>query len=435
MLLELGRALARRGRDAARRRRWAVRSTARSVDALWELTRGNALFLRELVRHGVDRGAAGRGRRRVALARRGHGRARGWRSSSTCASRTPARARARVLELVAVGAPLELGLLEPARAGRAGGARARRARAAARRRAAAVRRRRASAARRGGARAADAHARSRRSTRGSRTRSRRAARGAAATCCGSPSGDWRPARRRRRAVRACGRAGAGGARRGAGRAPRPRGGAGGRRASARGWRSARALAGRGRAPEAQRVLAGAGGAGRRRRRARGGRDRRARATCSGGWTAPTRRTPCCATPSGAWPTTRCATSSRRSACGSRPRQGRPQAALAAARPLLRDAASTSARGRPSRWARSRRCSRAGRTDEAVALAEASLPAAAPARDELPHAEPVLLGMRAMALRLAGRLRGGDDAVGERLRALARPPVGAGHRGRGQLARA
>ena len=83
--------------------------------------------------------------------------------------------------------------------------------------------------------------------------------------------------------------------------------------------------------------------------------------------------------------------------------GRPQAALAAARPLLHDgsvherARTTAALGAVEALFTS------GRTDEAVALAEASLPAARRCRDELPHAEPVLLGMRAMALRLAGRL--------------------------------
>ena len=39
----------------------------------------------------------------------------------------------------------------------------------------------------------------------------------------------------------------------------------------------------------------------------------------------------------------------------------------------------------------------------MALAEATLPVARRRRDQLPHAEPVLLGMRAMAFRLAGHL--------------------------------
>jgi DNA-binding CsgD family transcriptional regulator len=83
--------------------------------------------------------------------------------------------------------------------------------------------------------------------------------------------------------------------------------------------------------------------------------------------------------------------------------GRPRAALGAARPLLEDPAVgerarvTAAIGAVEALF----CS--GRTAEAVALVEASLPAAVRRRAELPHAEPVLLGMRAMALRLAGRL--------------------------------
>lgn len=83
--------------------------------------------------------------------------------------------------------------------------------------------------------------------------------------------------------------------------------------------------------------------------------------------------------------------------------GRPRAALAAARSLLHDdsvddrARTTVALGAVEALFST------GRTDEAVALAEASLPAARRLRDELPHAEAVLLGMRAMALWLAGRL--------------------------------
>jgi DNA-binding CsgD family transcriptional regulator len=84
-------------------------------------------------------------------------------------------------------------------------------------------------------------------------------------------------------------------------------------------------------------------------------------------------------------------------------QGRPQAALAAAQPLLHDnsvherARTTVALGAVEALFST------GRTEEAVALAEASLPVARRRRDDLPHAEAVLLGMRAMALRLAGRL--------------------------------
>jgi hypothetical protein len=84
----------------------------RSVNSLWELTRGNALFLRELVRHGVDRG----------LLTQDGGMWR-WRGEVNAGTRlvelvdlriedVGASGR-RMLELVAVGAPLEVGLLEP----------------------------------------------------------------------------------------------------------------------------------------------------------------------------------------------------------------------------------------------------------------------------------------------------------------------------------
>jgi DNA-binding CsgD family transcriptional regulator len=83
--------------------------------------------------------------------------------------------------------------------------------------------------------------------------------------------------------------------------------------------------------------------------------------------------------------------------------GRPEAALAAARPLLEDrVVNERARITAVIGAVEALFSR-GRTDESVALADAWLPAARRFRDELPHAEPVLLGMRAMALRLGGRL--------------------------------
>ena len=85
----------------------------RSVAALWELTRGNPLFLRELVRHGVDRGAARRGRR-----------ASGAGAASVTAGTRLAElvdggidalgagARAACSSSSAVGGPLELGLLD-----------------------------------------------------------------------------------------------------------------------------------------------------------------------------------------------------------------------------------------------------------------------------------------------------------------------------------
>jgi hypothetical protein len=85
----------------------------RSVTALWELTRGNALFLRELVRHGVDRGLLAP-----------DGGVWRWRGDVTAGTRLAelvdlriedaGTSGRRVLELVAVGAPLDVGLLEPA---------------------------------------------------------------------------------------------------------------------------------------------------------------------------------------------------------------------------------------------------------------------------------------------------------------------------------
>ena len=98
-----------RARRAPRSRRCspprsAVRSTARSVHALWELTRGNALFLRELVRHGVDQGrlagtaacgagAAGRGRHAAGRPRGRADRATPARAGARCSSwsRSPLR--------------------------------------------------------------------------------------------------------------------------------------------------------------------------------------------------------------------------------------------------------------------------------------------------------------------------------------------------------
>ena len=83
----------------------------RSVTALWDLTRGNALFLREVVRHGLDHGL---------LAEDGgvfrwHGEVQaGTRLAEFMDVRIDdAGPGAQVLELVAVADPLELGLLEP----------------------------------------------------------------------------------------------------------------------------------------------------------------------------------------------------------------------------------------------------------------------------------------------------------------------------------
>jgi DNA-binding CsgD family transcriptional regulator len=84
--------------------------------------------------------------------------------------------------------------------------------------------------------------------------------------------------------------------------------------------------------------------------------------------------------------------------------GHPAAALATARELLRDATRVHERARVTASigaVEALFCS--GASEEAVAVVEATLPAAGQVREALPHAEPVLLGMRAIALRLAGRL--------------------------------
>jgi DNA-binding CsgD family transcriptional regulator len=84
-------------------------------------------------------------------------------------------------------------------------------------------------------------------------------------------------------------------------------------------------------------------------------------------------------------------------------QGRPQAALAAAQPLLHDGSVPDRARTTVALGAIEALFSTGGTSEAVALAEAWLPAARRHRGELPHAEPVLLGMRAMALRIAGHL--------------------------------
>jgi hypothetical protein len=81
-----------------------------SVNTMWELTRGNALFLRELARHGVDRGLLTE-----------HGGVWRWRGKVEAGTRLAELVDLRIdevgpdagglLELVAVGGPLELGLL------------------------------------------------------------------------------------------------------------------------------------------------------------------------------------------------------------------------------------------------------------------------------------------------------------------------------------
>jgi DNA-binding CsgD family transcriptional regulator len=82
---------------------------------------------------------------------------------------------------------------------------------------------------------------------------------------------------------------------------------------------------------------------------------------------------------------------------------RPQEALAALRPLLHDSGVHERARLNAALGAVEALFQSGRTDEAVALVETWLPAARRLRNELPFAEPVLLGMRALALRLAGRL--------------------------------
>src|SRR3954454_18511897 len=83
-----------------------------SVNGLWELTRGNVLFLRELVLYGAERGllaeAGGIWRWRGEIAA-------GTRLAELVGARLYAVAGAP-LEVVAVGAPLEVGLLDPGEA-------------------------------------------------------------------------------------------------------------------------------------------------------------------------------------------------------------------------------------------------------------------------------------------------------------------------------
>jgi DNA-binding CsgD family transcriptional regulator len=84
-------------------------------------------------------------------------------------------------------------------------------------------------------------------------------------------------------------------------------------------------------------------------------------------------------------------------------RGRPREALAAAQPLLDDDSVNERARTTAALGAVEALFSMGRSDEAVALAEAALPAARRRRDELPHAEPVLLGMREMALWIGGRL--------------------------------
>ena len=94
--------------------------------------------------------------------------------------------------------------------------------------------------------------------------------------------------------------------------------------------------------------------------------------------------------------------------------------------------SPSAPGRPRRWAPSRRCSRRAAAKRRSRWPTDWLPVAERRRaTSCPTREAVLLGMRAVALRLAGRLTEADDAVRARVRAPAAPALRAGDRRRGQ----
>ena len=84
-------------------------------------------------------------------------------------------------------------------------------------------------------------------------------------------------------------------------------------------------------------------------------------------------------------------------------RGDPRAALEAAGPLLDDAPLGDGPRTTIALGAIEALISTGRTGEALGLVEDSLPAARRLRDALPHAEVVLVGMRAMALRVAGRL--------------------------------
>ena len=164
----------------------------RSRRALWELTRGNGLFLRELVRYGARARRARRGRRCLALARRAGGRhaaggarrrARGRRSAPPSARRSrswrSARRWRRACSRPARRSPSRRSSATSSSSGEPTGGGAwstSRIRCTAR-----------SCARGWAGRAV------RRSCAGSRTRSRRGARGGGRTCRGWPSGASTPA--------------------------------------------------------------------------------------------------------------------------------------------------------------------------------------------------------------------------------------------------
>jgi len=84
-------------------------------------------------------------------------------------------------------------------------------------------------------------------------------------------------------------------------------------------------------------------------------------------------------------------------------QGRPLEALAAAEPLLRDAGVREQARLQAAAAAAEALLSLGRLDDAIALTETWQPIARRHRDELPLVEPVLLSERASGLRFAGRL--------------------------------
>jgi DNA-binding CsgD family transcriptional regulator len=372
----------------------------RSVNALWELTRGNALFLRELVRHGVDHGL---------LAQDG-GLWR-WRGEVKAGTRLAelmdvriedaGASGRRVLEVVAVGAPLEVGLLEPAELEAL----------EALERAELVQRRTD-----GRRRFVDvAHPLYGEAVRAQLTPTRVEAihtrLGDAVQARGARRGGdllriavWRleagvngeAGLFARAAGQALGAADAALAGRLARAAVQAGGGFGAR------LTLARALAGAGRAREAQQLLVELA--------AQAGDDRERAAVA----VASARNL--------FWGLDRADDADavlqdaehiagndalRHELAAQRVRltaaQGRPRAALAAAQPLLDDASVDERAGTTVALGAIEALFSSGRSNEAVALAEAWMPAARRHGNELPHAEPVLLGMRALALRLAGRL--------------------------------
>jgi DNA-binding CsgD family transcriptional regulator len=369
----------------------------RSVNALWELTRGNALFLRELVRHGVDHGL---------LAQDG-GLWR-WRGEVKAGTRLAelmdvriedaGASGRRVLEVVAVGAPLEVGLLEPGELEALERAELVQRRTDGRRRFVDV-----------------AHPLYGEAVRTQLTPTRVEAihtrLGDAVQARGARRGGdllriavWRleagvngdAGLFARAAGQALGAADAALAGRLARAAVQAGGGFGAR------LTLARARAGAGRAREAQQLLVELA--------AQAGDDRERAAVA----VASARNL--------FWGLDRADDADavlqdaehlagddalRHELAAQRVRltaaQGRPRAALAAAQPLLDDASVDERAGTTVALGAIEALFSSGRSNEAVALAEAWMPAARRHGNELPHAEPVLLGMRALALRLAGRL--------------------------------